>query len=106
MTHVMPIFLERTETGIKITWSDDHSYEYSANTLRQACPCALCNEKGSQEPSVAKKPFALPILTREETRSLEIVGMRPVGNYAYHIHFSDGHNSGIYPFDLLRSLAN
>jgi DUF971 family protein len=31
--------------------------------------------------------------------------MTPVGNYAYSIHFSDGHSTGIYTLDLLRSLG-
>ena len=31
--------------------------------------------------------------------------MQPVGNYAYSIHFSDGHNSGIYTLDYLRHLG-
>jgi len=31
--------------------------------------------------------------------------MKPVGNYAYGIEFSDGHNTGIYSFETLRSLG-
>jgi DUF971 family protein len=31
--------------------------------------------------------------------------MKPVGYYAYTIAWSDGHNTGIYTFDLLRSLC-
>jgi DUF971 family protein len=30
--------------------------------------------------------------------------MRPVGQYAYAIEFSDGHGSGIYTLDYLREL--
>ena len=30
-----------------------------------------------------------------EARPLTIQGMKPVGNYAYSIDFSDGHGSGI-----------
>ncbi|MEE3220467.1 MAG: gamma-butyrobetaine hydroxylase-like domain-containing protein, partial [Planctomycetota bacterium] len=29
----------------------------------------------------------------------------PVGNYAYSIKFSDGHDTGIFQFDLLRELG-
>ncbi|MDP6722272.1 MAG: DUF971 domain-containing protein [Pirellulaceae bacterium] len=36
---------------------------------------------------------------------LRIKGMKPVGNYAYSIDFSDGHDSGIYSFDLLLELG-
>jgi DUF971 family protein len=31
--------------------------------------------------------------------------MKPVGNYAYGIHFSDGHTTGIYSLDYLRELG-
>jgi DUF971 family protein len=37
--------------------------------------------------------------------SLERVGIEPVGNYALHFSWSDGHDSGIYDFDYLRSLC-
>ena len=49
--------------------------------------------------------MALPILAPEEARPLEITGMRPVGNYAYNIAFSDGHDSGIFTFEMLRGLT-
>ena len=31
--------------------------------------------------------------------------MEPAGNYAYHISFSDGHNTGIYTLDYLHALG-
>jgi len=31
--------------------------------------------------------------------------MQPMGNYAYSIAFSDGHDTGIFAFDLLRQLG-
>ena len=31
--------------------------------------------------------------------------MKPVGNYAYTVAFSDGHNTGIFSFDLLLQLG-
>jgi DUF971 family protein len=52
-----------------------------------------------------KKPvkLALPTLTVAETKPLTISGMRPVGNYAYKIDFSDGHSSGLFTMELLRA---
>jgi DUF971 family protein len=38
-------------------------------------------------------------------RSIEISGVEPVGNYAIKPSFSDGHNSGIYSWDLLYDLG-
>jgi DUF971 family protein len=31
--------------------------------------------------------------------------MKPIGNYAYGIEFSDGHDTGIYTFEYLRELG-
>lgn len=32
--------------------------------------------------------------------------MKPIGNYAYGIAFTDGHDSGIYSLELLRHLGD
>jgi DUF971 family protein len=50
-------------------------------------------------------PFAIPVLKEVQTRPLTIAAMEPVGNYAYAIRFSDGHDTGIFAFDLLRQLG-
>ncbi len=47
----------------------------------------------------------LPILSPAEARPLSLVDMKPLGNYAYTIAFSDGHDTGIFTFDLLRELG-
>jgi DUF971 family protein len=49
--------------------------------------------------------LSLNVLSAAEARPLEILGMTPVGHYAYTIAFSDGHDTGIYTFDLLRELG-
>ena len=41
----------------------------------------------------------------EEAAPLKILGMKPVGNYAYSINFSDGHDTGIYSFTTLLELG-
>ena len=45
------------------------------------------------------------MLGAAQLQPLSIVGMQPVGNYAYTIAFSDGHDTGIYSFELLRELG-
>jgi len=40
----------------------------------------------------------------DEPRPLTLSGMAPVGNYGFSITFSDGHDTGIYAFELLREL--
>jgi DUF971 family protein len=38
-------------------------------------------------------------------REVSIVGIEPVGHYALQLSFSDGHNTGIYSWDILHDLA-
>jgi DUF971 family protein len=97
---VTPVSIKRIDNDIVIGWSDDSSRKYSPALLRRACPCALCKEKKSEE-VVITKPLALPVISMAETKPLQVTSMQPVGNYAYNIHFSDGHNSGIYDFQYL-----
>ena len=46
------------------------------------------------------------MLTMAEARPLAIAGMKPVGNYAYSIAFSDGHDTGIFTLEFLRELGS
>ncbi|MBI3465222.1 MAG: DUF971 domain-containing protein [Planctomycetes bacterium] len=85
-----------------IEWNDARKREYTVAELRSACPCASCREKRSAPPP---PPTLLPVLSAAEARPLAILEMNPVGNYAYSIHFSDGHNTGIYTLELLRALG-
>jgi DUF971 family protein len=34
-----------------------------------------------------------------------LIDIRPIGNYAIEFHWRDGHSTGIYTYDYLRSLC-
>ncbi len=85
-----------------IVWNDGLAQKITIAELRDRCPCATCREKRNAEPP---PPTSLTVLAPEEARPLSISSMRPVGNYAYNVAFSDGHNTGIYTFVFLRSFA-
>ncbi len=87
---------------LRITWSDGLVREYPLRELRDKCPCATCREKRNAPPA---SPLQLPIITEAEIQPLRITAMKPVGNYAYSIDFSDGHNTGIYTLESLRDLG-
>ena len=90
------------DNRLLIQWSDGQQRRYGVAELRSGCPCATCREKRSQpEPS----PGMLPILSAEEAQPLTLLGMKPVGHYAYSLNFSDGHDTGIYTFEELRRLG-
>src|SRR5438552_162874 len=54
-----------TGTGVDIEWRDGHLSHYSFLFLRDACPCALCDDersKSGRQPGEPPKPAAGPLL--------------------------------------------
>ena len=90
------------DNALLIKWSDGQQLRYSFRELREACPCATCREKRTGEQPT---PTLLPVLSAADIEPLRIEGMKPVGNYAYTIAFSDGHDTGIFSLDLLQQLG-
>jgi len=90
----------RTPAGIAIRWSDGAEALLGMQTLRDACPCAGCT--GESDLFGRRSPGIIP-LKREE--SYELQGFRPVGHYGMQLSWGDGHDSGIYSLELLRSLS-
>lgn len=103
-TTPQPVSLARGDEGsIRIEWSDGRVTTWTASQLRHRCPCATCREKRRGKGSGEGKPVGLPVLSAAEARPLRIEAMRPVGNYAYNIAFSDGHASGIFQLAMLHA---
>ena len=92
-----------TGTGLDIEWKDGHQSHYSFPFLRDACPCALCDEERSktrQQPGEPAKlaPGTLPMFKPV----VKATSAEAVGKYAIKFHFSDGHELGIYSWQFLR----
>ncbi|WP_164103990.1 DUF971 domain-containing protein [Candidatus Laterigemmans baculatus] len=106
-----PLELRRISPAeIEIAWSDGATLRYRAALLRDKCPCATCRERrrGEQEKrdsAAGERPLKLPVLSAAEAKPLAIERVRPVGHYAYNIALSDGHDSGIFPLELLREIG-
>ena len=104
MTDLHPEDLQRiSERRLLITWTDGLKQTGSFRSLRDACQCATCLDAKTK--TVEQPVGMLPVLTPAQAQPLEIVAMKPVGNYAYNIEFSDGHSTGIFTFEMLRSLS-
>ena len=80
-----------------ITWTDNTSNSWDVVELRRNCPCALCIDEWTHEKRLD------PTKVAETVRPIRV---NSVGQYALSIQFSDGHNTGIYTFKLLRSLSS
>lgn len=94
---IVPTAIEqRGPEHLGIRWADGADTEYEVRALRLACACAQCIDEWSGEARL--DPASIP----EDVHPLKI---QSVGRYAIQISWSDGHDSGIYPFRRLRELA-
>jgi DUF971 family protein len=94
-----------TGAGVDITWSDGHASHYDFAFLREECPCATCNDE-------REKKRAFPSTGPASSAALPMFKPKPrakaatkVGNYAIQITFTDGHATGIFSYDHLRSIC-
>jgi DUF971 family protein len=104
--------------GVDIIWADDHVSHYDFAYLREQCPCAMCNderqkkaagqEKDAQlkaeNPGAIAPPMSSPLLPMFKPK-LTAKAAHAVGNYALQIDFNDGHSTGIFSFDYLRTVC-
>lgn len=81
---------------LAITWNDGHQSVYPVRLLRLNCRCANCVEE------MSGRPMLDPANVAED---VEPTVINPVGRYAIHIAWSDGHSTGLYGFEYLRKHA-
>src|SRR5713101_9684217 len=80
------------EKLLRILWDDDQLGDYPFAYLRGWCPCAVCQGHGGERHFV-------------HVENPQLVSLTTVGNYALNPAWSDGHQTGIYTFEHLRSLC-
>lgn len=85
---------------LMIDWRDGTHSEYSLHALRRACPCATCRTEREEQ---SKNP--LRILKSDPT-GVRVVHAELVGTYAIKFRWSDGHDTGIFDFRMLRALSS
>ena len=84
------IKLHQVSRMLEITFDNGKTFNFPCEFLRVYSPSAEVrgHGKGQETLQVGKK-------------NVEIKAVEPVGNYAVLLTFSDGHNTGIYSWDLL-----
>ena len=85
------------DSVLQIVWDDGHTSRHRLDALRAACSCAVCQ---GHQPSQSLH------LKAEQFPGIRITDLAPVGRYAYHIVWSDGHDTGIYTLKMLRETEN
>lgn len=84
------------ENAITLSWSDGETVSVANTELRKACSCALCVDEMTRKPLL--DPAAIPADIYAES-----VGI--IGNYAITVDWSDGHNTGFFPYKTIRQLS-
>jgi DUF971 family protein len=92
-TNVVDVSIERTES-MTVTFEDGQVCVFPVVELRSGCPCATCRgmrEKGQVVWPRAGYPEAISILNAEFS-----------GAWGISLSWSDGHDTGIYAWSILR----
>ena len=76
-----------------ILWRDGHESRYRLLDLRDACPCASCVDEITGQKTLKRESIPKDIFVESSEY---------VGNYAFRIRWSDGHDTGLYNFRYLR----
>jgi DUF971 family protein len=79
-----------------ITWDDDKVMRYPNRYLRSMCPCAQCVNELTGERMISLESI---------DPAVRILNVDPVGRYALHFQWSDGHGTGLYSFNTLQKLG-
>jgi DUF971 family protein len=97
---VEPQGISFDQSSVTITWPNGHISVYSNKNLRESCPCALCHG----EPGLFGKYYA-PKTRPMSPPDIRVLKYQKVGRYAVSFVWSDGHSSGIYPYDYMLTLC-
>ena len=94
-----------TGAGVDIVWSDGHSSHYDFPYLREHCPCATCDEERRKREAFNRGAGSAAAVLPMFKPKASARAAKAIGNYAIQITFSDGHSTGIYSFDYLRTVC-
>ncbi len=88
--HPTEIKLHQKSRILDITFSDGKEFQFSCEFLRVHSPSAEVSGHG---------PGQEVLQTGKKMVSIQKI--EPIGNYAIQLNFTDGHNTGLYSWDLL-----
>ncbi len=84
---------------LALAWSDGAESYLGFEALRKACPCAACQG----EPDVTGM-VVVPSVNHTE-KSFHLLSHTRMGGYALQLTWADGHRTGLYSYEYLRSLG-
>jgi DUF971 family protein len=84
------IKLHQKSRLLEVTFADGKTFSLPCEFLRVYSPSAEVRGHGPGQE-----------VLQTGKKDVEIAKIEPVGTYAVQLHFSDGHNTGIYSWDIL-----
>lgn len=84
------IKLHKQSRLLDIAFSDGKAFQFTCEFLRVHSPSA----------EVSGHSYGQEVLQTGK-KMVNILKIEPVGNYAIQLNFTDGHNTGLYSWDLL-----
>ena len=88
--HPTEIKLHQKSRILDISFSDGKTFQFSCEFLRVHSPSAEVSGHGPGQE-----------VLQTGKKMVNILKIEPVGNYAIQLNFTDGHNTGLYSWDLL-----
>ncbi|MFA6540786.1 MAG: DUF971 domain-containing protein [Bacteroidota bacterium] len=94
-----PLSIKKTDPDtITITWDDGSVTPLPITLLRDECPCAGCKGETILMHQI------LPVIQPKLPGHYDLASITPVGSYAVQCSWGDGHNTGLYSWEYLRTL--
>lgn len=88
------VLIHQLSRRLELRWPSGYGFSLGHARLRSACKCAWCEGSRRRAPDV-----------RRGDPDVSLQSVTPVGDVGLQLHFSDGHDRGIYPWAYLQSLA-
>jgi DUF971 family protein len=95
-----PTHIEAIGTELAIRWEDGAETYHRMEDLRAASPSA---ENTGEQDLLGNR---IGGTDQKHFPGVMVTGWRMIGSYAVQFDFSDGHNTGLFGYDMLRRLGD
>ena len=93
MADILDVSIDRSRS-VTVAFDDGVTASFALTELRQACPCATCRGRIERGLPAWEARIGAPTPT--------IANAEFVGAWGLSVRWDDGHDTGIYAWDLLR----
>ena len=93
---IAPPEVSSDASAITLKWLGGETISVPNAVLRKACACANCIDE------MTHAPLLNPANVPDDIHALSV---ETIGNYAITVEWSDGHNTGFFPYKMIRELS-